>query len=290
MAVTIINEPAFTAEDAPRLAKTDLTQCTLLMNIGPHQLAYALQDPQDQTFISVKGYFFDTGTAGHSLIEILEQCFDHNKILFTAFHNTRISFDTPEFSLIPSDLYDPALKREYLRFLHPDHPGYVLMYDQINSQKAVNVFGADKNVAGYLKKEFPSARFYHAQTAFLCSLIKYEPQDERRAYIRVLTDSVIITILESGKLLMMQNYPIFHSTDALYFTVNALRQLHLPAGSTRIFLSGEIEDDAPLYLELLHGLSAVSWLKRPEGFHYVQAFTEYPDHYFYNLISLATCE
>lgn len=290
MAATLIHEPAFTAEDSARLSKTDLTRCTLLMHIGPHQLAYTLLDPETQTFLAVKGYYFDAGTGGYSLIEILEQCFDQNRILFTAFQQTRISFDTPEFTLVPSAVFDPTLKRDYLSFLHPEHPHSFVLYDQLRADKAVNVFRADKDVAGYLKKDFPSARFYHAQTAFLEAIRKYGPLGGSQAYVRVVTGSIIVTVVSSGKLLLMQNYPITHGADALYFTVNALKQLRLPAGSTEVYVSGEIEDDAPLYQELVQEIPTLAWLRRPEAFSYVPAFEDYPGHYFYTLIALASCE
>lgn len=291
MAPTVINEPAFAAEDASRLAKTDLTRCTLLMNIGPHQLAYAILDPEDQAVISVKGYFFDTGSEPDGLIRILEQCFDRDRMLFTAFLETRISLDVPTCCIIPSDLYDPALKREYLSFLHPVPPDSVLWYDQVNSQKLVHLYAADKNLAGYLKKEFPAARFYHTQTAFLCALVRFAPTREPAyACVRVLTDSVIVTVVREGQLLMMQAYPITHPTDALYHTVNALMQLGLAPADTPVFLSGEIEEDSPLYLELVQASLEIHWLKRPAGFRYAPSFGEYPAHHFYHLISLASCE
>lgn len=290
MAPTFLPEPAFAADDAQKLAKTDLTKCSLLLNIGSHLLSYAIFDPRDQYFISLKGYYFDLDTHGHPLIEFLEQFFDRDKILFTAFSQTKISFDTPEFTLIPLDLYDPALKREYLGLIHPEYGTQSLLIDQINAHKAVNLYAVDKNVSGYLKKEFRAARYYHTETAFLCALMKYEEQAGKRIYVRIMTDRITITVMDDGRLLMMQPYVISHGMDALYYVTNAMKRHQFRPEETRVFLSGEIEEDSPLYLELHYEIPSVSWLKHPAAFHYVPAFRDYPEHHFYNLLSLASCE
>jgi hypothetical protein len=292
MTATFIPEPAFAIDDPQRMAKTDLTRCTLLMNVGAHQLSYAVFDPHDQCFIALKGYYFDTGAEEAPLLEIMEQCFNHDKILFTAFSKIKISFDNPEFTLVPASLFDPALKREYLALLNPEYPHRSLLHDQINinSLKAVNVYAVSKNTAGYLKKEFSAARYYHTETAFLSSLLKHEDHSGNRIYVRVLPGRITVVVIASGKLMMMQPYAINHGTDALYHVLNAIRRLHIQHERVQIFLSGEIEDSSPLYKELLYEIPEVSWLRRPDAYHYTQGFSRYPDHHFYHLLSLASCE
>jgi hypothetical protein len=290
MATTFKPAPAFTVEDPNRLAKTDLTQCELMMNISHHQLIYTLFDPEDQTFIALKGYYFDSSGSTHALLEVIEQCLDQDKILFTAFHKTRIAFDSPHFTLVPSSLYNPGLKKNFFSFLYPGQPGQALLHDQIDALKAVNLYAMDKNVTGYLKKEFRHARYYHSETAFLTGLLAHEPLKDTRAYIRVVSGCMVLTVLEQDRVLLMQPYAIHQSMDALYHIVNALTQLNISPGELQVRISGEIEEDSPLYRELSYELPALSWLKHPPSYHYVSGFEQYADHHFYNLLSLASCE
>jgi hypothetical protein len=284
---TVIHEPAFTAEDSARLSKTDLTRCRLVMNIGPHEIAYGLVDPESRTFLSVKGYFFDAGTHEHSLIQTLEQYFDQNRVLFTAFRDIRISFDSPAFTLVPEKMFDAAFKRDYLSALYPEAPRSVVLYDMLGAAGAVNVFAAGRDVAGYLKKEFPSARFSHAQSAFLEAVLLDSPRSGSQAYVRALAGSIILTVVDSGQVVLMQNYPISHGSDALYYTANALSQLELSGDGAEVYLSGEIPPDAPLYQAMAQEIPSLSWLERPASLSYVAAFGEYPPHYFYTLGALA---
>lgn len=284
---TIIHEPAFTAEDSARLSKTDLTRCRLVMNVGLHEMAYALVDPESRTFLSVKGYFFDPGTGEHSLIQTLEQYFDQNRVLFTAFRDIRISFDAPAFTLVPREMFDATLKRDYLSALYPETPRSVVLYDQLEAAGAVNVFAAGRDLAGYLKKEFPAARFSHAQSAFLEAVLLDGPRSGTQAYVRALAGSITLTVIDSRRVVLMQNYPIAHGADALYYTANALSQLRLSGAGAEVYLSGEIPGDAPLYQAMAQEMPSLRWLERPALFSYVTAFGEYPPHYFYTLGALA---
>lgn len=290
MAATFTPAPAFTVDDPHRLAKTDLTGCELMMAISHHQLIYTLFDPQDQYFIALKGYYFDSSASTHAWLEIIEQCLDQDKILFTAFRKTHIAFESPRFTLVPDALYDSGLKKDYFSFLYPGQPGQALFSDQIDAVKAVNLYAVDKDVAGYLKKEFRNARYYHSETAFLAGLLKHESLASTGVYIRVLAGCMVLTVLDGDRLLLMQPYAIDQSSDALYHIVNTLKQLQLSPDKIQVRISGEVEEDSPLYRELSYELPTLSWLKRPAAYGYVPGFDQYADHHFYNLLSLASCE
>ncbi|TAN15317.1 MAG: DUF3822 family protein [Chitinophagaceae bacterium] len=290
MTASYIAEPAFLAEDPHKLAKTDLTKCTLLMNVGPALLMFAVYEPQNKYLITLKGYFFDIHDQEGSLLETLEQCFDQNRILYTAFQDIKISFDNHEFTLIPDELYDPSLKKEYLTFLHPESAGQSFQTDRIEFLNAVNVYAVDKNTAGYLRKEFGSAKFYHAETAFLSSVMQEADNAATRLYVRVQQGHITITVIVEGKLKLVQPYPIYHGMDVYYFVLNTVKSLHLNDRHVEVFLSGQINEESSVYKELIYGIPSVSWLKRPKNITYSRDFNKYPDQYFYILASLAQCE
>lgn len=290
MTASYLAEPAFLAEDSHRLSKTDLTKCTLLMNIGPTVLMFAIFDPQDNCLITLKGYFFDINEREESLLEILEQCFDQNRILYTGFQHVKISFDDHEFTVIPRPLFSPSLKKEYLTFLNPEFPDQSYLTDQIESLNAVNVYSVDKNTAGYLHKEFSNAKFYHAETVFLFSLMKQTANAANSLYVRVQQGHITITVMVGGELKLVQPYPIYHGMDVYYFILNAIKSLQIGDQLVEVFLSGQINEDSSVYKEVVYGIPDVAWLKRSNDINYIKDFNKYPEQYFYILTSLALCE
>lgn len=283
-------EPGFVIEDAPELAQTDLTTCMLFMNVGHEQLAYTIYNPAKRCFISLKSYYFETGRIANKVLEILEQCFDTDKMLYIDFKEIRLSFDYPEFTLVPAEKYDKKLKSRYLSLLYPEQPDQVFLRDPVRKPNAVNVYSLNKNVAGYLKKEFGKAHIYHSETAVLNTLMQQKETAEHRVYVRVLPKRITLTILSGDRLLMMQPYAIHHEMDALYYVLNAINQFNLPFGKTEIRLYGDIDENSPVYQKLHFEADTISWLARPGNFNYVDTFNRFPDHYFYNLVSLALCE
>lgn len=290
MAASYLAEPAFLAEDSHRLSKTDLTECTLLMNVGPSQVMFAIFDLQDSCLVTLKGYYFDLHDHGGSLLEILEQCFDQNRVLYTNFKQVKIAFDNHKFTLVPRPLFNPVLKKEYLNFLNPEIPDQSYLTDQIASPDAVNIYSVDKNAAGYLHKELSTAKFYHAETVFLYPLMKQAANSDNYLYVRVQQGHITITVITDGKLKLMQPYPIYHGMDVYYFILNAVKSLHLGDQRVEVFLSGQINEESSVYKEVIYGIPSVSWLKRPTGINYIKDFNKYPEQYFYILTSLALCE
>lgn len=289
MTASYITEPAFLIEDSHQLAKTDLTKCTLLMNIGPSQILFAVMDPHAGNLLSLKGYFFEAAEQEHSTLEVLDQCFDQNRILSTAFGDIRVMFDNPFFTIIPEPLFDPGLKSSYLNLLYPSFPDHSYHADHIASLKIVNVYAINKNIIGYLKKEFNSARYFHAETIFLASLQEESGSSKTRLYVRVQQGHITITLFKNGRLQMMQPYSIYYGADVYYFVLNAVGKLEAEDESVEIILSGQINQESSVYKELSVNIPRITWLKPPEKENYIRKFTKYPDHYFYTLLAMLTC-
>ncbi|MGH2644707.1 MAG: DUF3822 family protein, partial [Chitinophagaceae bacterium] len=256
----------------------------------PYLMMFAVLDPQDQCLITLKGYYFDKIEREGFLLEILEQCFDQNRILYTDFQNVKISFDNPEFTLVPDTLFNPAFKKEYLTFLNPEYPDQSFYTDPIESLKAVNVYSVDKNTAGYLRKEFKNAKYYHAETVFLSSIMKQTDTNANHLYVRVQQGHITVTVMAAGRLKLIQPYPIYHGVDVYYFILNAIKSLQLGDQKVEVFVSGQINEESSVYKELIYGIPTVSWLKRQESISYIKDFNKYPGQYFYILTSLAQCE
>lgn len=259
------------------------------MNVGPAQIMFAIMDPHSENLISLKGYFFEALDLDHVILEVLDQCFDRNKILSTAFEETKVMFDNPLFTIIPESLFEAPLKHEYLNFLYPSFHDQSYHADHIKSLDTVNVYASDKNITGYLKKEFSSARYFHSETVFLASLQERLNPLQNCLYVRVQQGHITITIFKKGQLQMVQSYPIFYGADVYYFVLNAIRQTGLQEESVEVILSGQINEESSVYRELAISIPRMTWLIPSEKENYIRKFKKYPDHYFYTLLAMLKC-
>lgn len=290
MPSTYIPTPVFSLSDADSLAKTDLTQCVLLMAASLDQLHYTIYHPAEKKFIYLKGYYFHSKNKNQDMLAMLEQCFDSDKIIFTDFKQVKILFDDPLFTLVPAAYYSKELKKDYFAMLMPGAENQKIHHDVLQKEGIVNIYAIDKNLLGYLKKEFASVHYFHSETIFLQSVLASSQAADDRVYLSMAAERITVTVISNNKLLLAQSYPIGHIKDALYYTLNAIHQFNLAPDKVDLYLSGEVESNTPLYKELRHEIPGTHWLNRRDEYQFVSAFDEFPPHYFYNLTALASCE
>lgn len=289
MADIFLPDPAFEVEDAQKLAETNLGRCMLLMTVGLQQIGYAVYDPASKYLMALKTYYFEVKRNEQQLLKIIEQFLDANKMLYKDFKEIKLSFDHPEFTLVPQELYEDKLKQQFLSFLYPGQPDQDVLCDHIVHADIINIYSTNKIIADHLKKEFDQAHIFHSETVMLNMLMQKERKTENEVFVRIQPQHITVTILSDGRLLMMQPYVIHHEMDAVYYVMNAIKQQNLSLQDIDLKLSGDIDEESPLYQKLHYDMGEASWLKRPEALSYAKEFEQYPEHYFYNLVSLALC-
>ncbi|HEY6082630.1 MAG TPA: DUF3822 family protein [Chitinophagaceae bacterium] len=288
MSSTIQLHTVFTVEDPKIISETDLTTCDLLMLVGHQHFSYALLEGNHMRFIGLKSYSFP---AAGTLLEEVEQVFGQDKLLFTAFRQTRIAFDSPRQTLVPAALYTADSRREHLQLLYGPGEDEVVMSDSIPEADILNVYAVDRNLAGYLKKEFGVEKIYHAQTALLKAVIKEQAeQDDPFLLLQVQQQKFTAVVFSGGQLQYQQQLPYQTGMDIVYHVLNIAGQLQIDPQQITVLLGGEIMEESQLYQELYRFISKLKWLNRPASFHYIEKFNAYPSQHFYNLFALALCE
>src|ERR1041384_592489 len=145
--------PVYTVDDES-LLETDLTTCHLLVLIGSGAFSYVVYDPAAEKFLALKSYQFQTQRQVVADLEMIEQVFDADKLLFTAFRSVMIGFDANSNTLVPDAHYDPQLKKDYLHIAFQEKMQEAVMADILPELSLVNVYAVDKDILGYLRKEF----------------------------------------------------------------------------------------------------------------------------------------
>ncbi|SIN98431.1 DUF3822 family protein [Chitinophaga niabensis] len=290
MPVAYTIQPTYAIDDAT-LLETDLTICTLLVLIGSGTFSYAVLAPNTRKFLALKSYSYQPKTLAVADLEMIEQIFDADKLLFTAFKEVLLAFDSPDSTLVPEPLFAGQLKKDYLHTAHLERMQEAVLTDSLPDLGMVNVYATDKDILGFLRKEFSSDRVVHAHSA----LLKSYKQDrdimfsDGVVFIEVQQQQFALTIYAAGKLLLQQQLPYRSGLDIVYYIVNSLRQLELTELQAKIKLGGALTKDSQVYQELNRFLPRLDWVNKPEGFLYIGKMNEVPAHHFHNLYALALC-
>jgi len=283
-------QPAFAIDDSS-LLETDLTTCHLLVLVGNGSFTYAVFNPLQRKFLAIKSYHFAPKTLAIEDLEMIEHIFDADKILLTAFKQVLLAFDTTVTSMVPESLFTPSLRKEYLHLVQPETIHEAIMYDHVDALGLVQVYAIDKDVLGFLRKEFSTDKIVHVNTALLNSYIKSVDihRYDGAAFIDIQANQFVITVFKSGKLLLQQSFSYQSGLDVVYYIINSLRQLKLNEKLVKIKLGGSLSGDSLIYAELNKFVPDIDWLDRPSGILYLSNMLELPAHHFQNLFSLALC-
>ncbi|MFY0254277.1 DUF3822 family protein [Chitinophaga sp. 30R24] len=282
--------PAFTVDDET-LLETDLTTCYLLVLVGSGTFSYVVYDPAIQKFLALKSYHFTPQKLALADLEMIEQVFDTDKLLFTAFKSILLAFNTGSGVLVPHMYYMSSLKKDFLHLSAPEKVQEAVLSDQLSGLSMVNIYSVDKDLLGFLRKEFSTDLVVHANSALLQSY----PIDldfnapGGIAFVEIERHSFTITVYAGGKLLIQQEIDYQVGLDVVYAVVNVLRQLELDEQQVRVKLGGALATDAGVYQEMYKFIPHLEWMQRLPGFNYINKMQEIPGYYFHNLYALALC-
>ncbi|NML40931.1 DUF3822 family protein [Chitinophaga sp. G-6-1-13] len=282
--------PAFTVDDET-LLETDLTACHLLVLVGGGTFSYVVFDPAAKKFLALKSYHFQPQKMAMADLEMIEEVFDADKLLFTAFKSVLLAFDNGGGVLVPQVYYMPSLKKDYLHLSQPEKMQEAVLADLMPGQPMVNIFSVDKDLLGFLRKEFSTDLVVHANSA----LLQAYPLDldyratEGIAFVHVQRQSFTLTIYVDGKLIIQQDGEYQAGLDVVYQLVNTLRQLGLDERKVKVKLGGVVATDSVVYQEMYKFISSLEWVQRLPGFNYITPMQEIPGYYFHNLYALALC-
>ncbi|WP_119079310.1 DUF3822 family protein [Chitinophaga alhagiae] len=290
MPVAYTIQPTYAIDDAT-LLETDLTTCTLLVLVGSGTFSYAVLSPLQRKFLALKSYSYQPKTLAMADLEMIEEIFDADKLLFTAFKQVLLAFDSPESTLVPEALFQPQLKRDYLHVAQLEKMQEAVLFDTVPELGLVNVYAIDKDILGFLRKEFSSDTVMHAYTGLLKA---YRKDNEVQfsdgvVYVEVQPMQFALTIFAGGKLLLQQQLGYRSGLDMVYYIVNSLRQLGLSELQAKVKLGGALTEDSQVYHELHRFLPRLDWVHKPDGFLYIPRMNEVPPHHFHNLYALALC-
>ncbi|HUX84823.1 MAG TPA: DUF3822 family protein, partial [Chitinophagaceae bacterium] len=258
-----------------------------LILTGNSQFKYAVMDPPGNKFIALKTY--QGSQNGQSDLELVESCFDADKLLYTAFRQIRIGFASHRNVLIPSSLYSVTEKREPLKLLYGEGTHETVLCDELPELGLMNVYAVNRNILGFLKKEFPPALICHAATPLLRlgqGLSRSEPD---AVFLLVQPHWFGVMVFSGEKLLLQQQTRFSQTIDLAYHVLNILDKLGISPETTALFLGGDSAENASVFETISPYIPNARWLDRLEGYQFSEKFSSYPSSYFFDLFAVALC-
>jgi len=190
-------------------------------------------------------HFAEFTEKGRDPKQLLKETAAGNAILKSPFEEIFCVWDTPQYTLLPSAVFDEENRERYwkLNFGESDTQHLSFFSDRLKLPDVINIYAVPVEFVVFLKEIFPSIQFINQQSIqIIDSLFENKKENNSQVYLQVHRDFFDALVLQKGKIILANSY-LFQSKDEfLYFSINLFEQLRLDPYATEIILSGEIDE------------------------------------------------
>ena len=221
----------------------------------------------------------------------LEKCFQEIELLNLPFKKTLLLVPSQQSTLIPSGIFDPSLKNDWLKFCTNTIEKGLVLYNKVKMADAFNVFSVPEYVFNLMKRQFPEPIFFHQHTPIIETNLStpFSAFDSVALFIHFNRDFFDIVVFGKNRLKLCNSFPIKSDNDFIYFTLFVFEQLKLEPVNTEVILSGWHPNFANLHKQLAKYIRNVKQSDLPTHFEYSYHFKETRLGGFHNLLNLASC-
>lgn len=280
----VLLRPAFSYVNEPVSGFAEVSK-RLTVDIGQYHLAYLVSGLGDHHIIQFGLFSTKEKVGTPALKELLDQNLGQH-----FFDEVVVVHHASEITLLPSAHFQEKNTAGLLRILFGDAYAFRSMH---NTQKDLNittVFGIDEILFSETLQHFPNARHVHAHQILLDHVAVLIGRGEMTFYKAYFYPSCFTLLLvNSGKLLLLQQYFYETSSDVVYYILNAFRQMNIDPHTSTMCISGSISEEAETCKELNKLFFEVSFDSSDSLLKFNEPEQAIPSHYFTPSFLALTC-
>jgi hypothetical protein len=266
------------------------TKYNLLVHIGLESFQYAIIDHiHDQLKVLAE---YDLGKTGSTseLIKTIEELPESSRQFKFAFNSIRISFDTSDYTFIPSDLYLSENIAEYGKFVSLTGSKEILV-NTISSAGVRNVMAIEPELNTTLLRIFQKPKIYNQATPFLEGVRKtLGREDNVMCFLDVQARHFQVALFKDSKLELYNTFEYANADEFNYYLLNVIGSFTLEIEQTQVVLSGKISEIDEVYSRIEKYFSNIRFAEPEHLRQYSDKYEELLPHTYFTLFSLGLCE
>lgn len=258
----------------------------LILQAGETHLVVLLTEDASGKIIALHYYRFPAGEIDEAYRSILES----DSLLKRDTSHRVVVSHYREHVLVPSILYAGDGAERILAMIHGDLRRGTPMQDSLETLGIQNLHRMPEDLEASLKQALPGTSILHESTLVLRWLSDHrEMLPAVYVYLQVYPSQVTVTVMRDGICQLVQTYPYDIPEDLSYHLLNTCEQLGLDPEQVPLIVSGLIDPESPLFLELLKYFRHLETQSASACGPQDPALGEVPPHYFTPQNILAVC-
>ena len=220
-------------------------------------------------------------------LSALKEFFFENELLTYPFKQVSLVCVSPQYTLIPSEIYQEKQKNELLSFTF-DSPEARCLGNELKDEQAQLVFGVNEEVYEFCSRSLINPHFVHYMTPVL-TLWKKQSRARlpKQLYVVLHRRVLDVACYAQGSLLFVNSFGYEHADDILYYLLYVWKQIGMDQQQDQLRLFGEAELRSQVTTTLRNYLQYIEPMEIPsEAYWLGSEVMQAP----LDLIALSLCE
>ena len=248
---------------------------SLLLEIGKEYCSTALYNKNTNNIGCIRLYALDEPETEVQLRDILQPLKD------SGFHSVTVCSAYPEAVLYPNKLF--SSNYSLLDQLY-QQPAQQYFHDAIGEWQIVTAYALPKTVCRAVEEVFGSVDYLHAYTPAIKVYNGFTA--DHQLSVHVTRQSFRVLLKKDMTIHLVQTYAYQTPLDVVYYLLKICYEFHLQQQDVFLILSGLIEKDSNLFVELQQYFTNIHFAQQPEiGL----PQSPHPPHFFSSIYNLAAC-
>ena len=273
---------------SPDYNNDEILNCILLMELSEKLFGYVLCNREEKLFLALKQYnleYYPEKSASESLKEIISG----DELLQHSFKEAVLVYNYPFSDLVPAKYFTPSASKPMIQLAFGDTFKGLIFSEKIPGLELYNIYRIPSDIHLLAQQKFGGGKYWHFNTLFVNSTNNASDKNGNTMNLVFYSDKFIVMVKKDQHLQLIQSYPYQTSEDVAYHLLTICREFEMKQEETFLIISGLIDEQSALYMELLKYFNEVHWDSVPDEVNTSQLQHEFPIHYFLPLLKMALC-
>jgi len=219
----------------------------------------------------------------NDLEDTLNDIKHQSKLMDKNYSETSVYYNLDEAVLVPVGLFNTSIADELLDVAFGNNTATRVNVENINvSPGIVNVYRSNENWPQILNNHFRAVTKRHIYS----KLVEQTIEANENLSVQFYRNEIIIIAAKNSQLQLIRNFAYSNDADVLYHLLNVCKQVDMDASETTLRISGFINTDSMIFLQLQKYFGQLKLNNAPTGILPADQLKQYPLHYFTSIFKL----
>lgn len=211
------------------------------------------------------------------LQEVLDNIKHQSQILDKSYSETNVYYNLHESVLVPVGQFNTSIASELLDVAFGSSPLTRVNVENINvSPGIVNVYRSNEQWQDIISNYFRAVTKRHIYT----KLVEETIEANDNLTVRFYRNEITVVAAKNKQLKIVRSFSFGNDADVLYHLLNVCKQVDMDAAETTLSISGLINTDSNVYLQLQKYFAQLNLNNASAEMLPADQLKQYPLHYF----------